>query len=88
MTSDVVSCDVPLLLSRESLERAKAVIDFQKGELLFLGKVIPAIITKSGHYCLPLTRELSLENNKHSSTIYLISSYMKIYHLMTWIEKY
>ena len=68
MTTDVVACDVPLLLSRESLERANAVIDFQKGELLFLGKTVPAIITSSGHYCLPLTRELNI-NDKHTNDI-------------------
>ena len=68
LTSDVVSCDVPLLLSRESLERANAVIDFQKGELLFLGKVIPVVITRSGHYCLPLTRDMSMDN-KHTNNI-------------------
>ena len=68
LVSDIVLCDVPLLLSRESLERAGAIIDFQRGEFLFLGKVIPAVITKSGHYCLPLTRELSLQN-RHTSNV-------------------
>ena len=68
LNSDIVNCDVPLLLSRESLERAGAVINFQRGELLFLGKIIPAVITKSGHYCLPLTRDLSL-SNKHTSNV-------------------
>ena len=49
LTTDVVSCDVPLLLSRESMEKANAIIDFQKAELTFLGHCIPVTITDSGH---------------------------------------
>ena len=68
LTTDVVSCDVPLLLSRESLEKANAIIDFQKAEVTILGHCIPAVITNSGHYCLPLTRDLSM-SSKHTQTV-------------------
>ena len=60
LTTDVVNCDVPLLLSRESLEKANAIIDFQKAEVTFLNHCIPVIITNSGHYCLPLTRNFAI----------------------------
>ena len=68
LSTDVVSCDVPLLLSRESLEKANAIINFQSCEVTFLDHQIPVIISKSGHYCLPLTRDLSL-SNKHTQNI-------------------
>ena len=68
LTTDVVNCDVPLLLSRESLEKANAIIDFQKAEVTFLNHCIPVIITNSGHYCLPLTRNFAI-SNKYTQTI-------------------
>ena len=68
LSTDVVSCDVPLLLSRESLEKANAIINFQSGEVTFLDQQIPVIVTRSGHYCLPLTRDLAL-TNKHTQNI-------------------
>ena len=68
LSTDVVSCDVPLLLSRESLEKANAIINFQSGEVMFLGQQIRVVVTRSGHYCLPLTRDLAI-TNKHTQTV-------------------
>ena len=65
LSSDVVTCDVPLLLSRESLERADAEIYFGKGEVLFLGKMITVVTTLFGHYCLPLTSNFNTNNKTH-----------------------
>ena len=53
MTS-VVETDVPLLLSRESLKRASAEIDFKQDQIRILGDVVHVVISKTGHLCIPL----------------------------------
>ena len=53
MTS-VVETDVPLLISRESLKRASAEIDFKQDQIRILGDVVDVVISKTGHLCVPL----------------------------------
>ena len=50
----VVSCDLPLLLSKPSLKKAGAVIDFTKDTMRFNGEQIKLLECKSGHYYVPL----------------------------------
>ena len=52
--ANVVSCDLPLLLSKPSLKKAGAVIDFTKDTMRFNGEQIKLLECKSGHYCVPL----------------------------------
>ena len=54
LISSVVECDVPLLLSRVSLKRADATIDFKSDELWIAGDKIEVKESKSGHLCVPL----------------------------------
>ena len=54
--ADVVDIDLPLLLSKESLKRAEAIIDLTKDEAVFFGKTIKLEQTSSGHYCVDLCR--------------------------------
>ena len=51
---EVVNCDVPLLLSKDSLKRAQATLDFHKDKIHFLGENVPLFISQSGHYCIKL----------------------------------
>ena len=55
---DVVSQHIPLLFSKSSLAKAKAVINFEKSEINILGQNIPLRETTSGHLLLGLKREL------------------------------
>ena len=58
ITSDVVECGIPLLLSRKTLKTLKMVLDFENDTMISKGKkdgAIPLVNTKSGHYALPLT---------------------------------
>ena len=50
----VVDCDVPLLLSRESLKRAEAHIDFKLDKVVLFGEQTDVVISSTGHLCLPL----------------------------------
>ena len=58
ITTDVVECGIPLLLSRKTLKTLKMVLDFENDTMMSKGKkdgAIPLVNTKSGHYALPLT---------------------------------
>ena len=53
---DVVDICIPLLISRETLERASARIDVGGNTITFLGTELPLINSSSGHLCLPIGR--------------------------------
>ena len=58
---DVVSVDIPLLFSKSSLSKAKAVMDFNNNLITILGQDIPMLETTSGHCILSLKRPLDLQ---------------------------
>ncbi len=66
---DIIGCNVPLLLSRETLQRAKAKLDIGAAEITFLGVTIPLLITSTGHLCLPLNRSLDVQNDESEKLI-------------------
>ena len=53
---DVVECDIPLLMSKETMEGMKMKIDFATGMANVLGQDIKLVLTRSGHYCIPLSQ--------------------------------
>ena len=59
---EVISCTIPLLLSRETLERAEARIDIADGSIEFLGNTVPMITSTNGHICLKIGRSLDNSN--------------------------
>jgi len=59
---DVVTCDIPLLLSHGTWKRAKAKIDIDSATIQFLGSTISLITSSSGHLCLPISRSLDISN--------------------------
>ena len=61
---EVVDCDIPLLLSRETLHRANARIDIANDSIQILGESVPMITTTSGHICLRIGRSLDMDNSE------------------------
>ena len=61
--TDIVSNKVPLLLLRESMERANMHLNFQDDIVSALGQTIDLIVTKSGHYAVPLTLPCQILNS-------------------------
>ena len=59
---DVVSCTIPLLLSRDSLQRANAQIDIGNATITFMGATVPMVTTNSGHLCLDIGRSHDVSN--------------------------
>ena len=54
--TDVISNDVPLLLSKDAMKRANTVIKFQSDEVSMFGKNINLKFTTSGHYAIPISK--------------------------------
>ena len=55
---DIIDADIPLLFSKSSLAKAKAVINFDNNEIDILGQRIQLKETSSGHFLLPLNRPM------------------------------
>ena len=64
LRTNVVDCDVPLLLSRESLKRANAEIDFRTDSVSLLGEKVEVKVSKSGHLCVSLEPRRGTHNVK------------------------
>ena len=55
ITVDVVSCNIPLLLSSRSMKNAQMVWDFRKDAIEIYGETIWLKKTSPGHFVLPLS---------------------------------
>ena len=77
--TDAVDCEIPLLLSKDSLKKANSYLDFVNDVLVMNGTKIKLQHTSNGHYCIPLTpKEIVIdtkythgENNHCPATVYL-----------------
>jgi transposase InsO family protein len=59
---DVIAYDLPLLLSRATMKRAKAHLNTEEDEITMLGETIKLINTSTGHYAIPLCAKRSFIN--------------------------
>lgn len=70
---DVIEKDIPLLLSRPSMEQINTTIDLKNQQVTMLDQKIPIFTSKSGHYCVPLTdkkRVISQTEPTHTTFIF------------------
>ena len=71
MKVDVVSEDIPLLLSKRSMQMAGVILDTLNNKVTMLGEVIPLVNTSTDHYAIPIHKnKYVLETN---SKIVLLS---------------
>ena len=54
ITTDVIDYEIPLLLSKEAMKKAKTKIDFSQDKVHIFGQSVDVNVTTSGHYCLAL----------------------------------
>lgn len=54
ITTDVVECDIPLLLSRYSMKRAEMIMNFITDQVKVKGTVVDLLTSTSGHYLMPV----------------------------------
>ena len=55
--TDVVSSDIPLLLSKTAMKKAHMKLDLVNDTAEILGKNVSLNCTSSGHYCVPISQE-------------------------------
>ena len=60
INTDVVTKDLPLLLSKSFMKRASMVLDFQNDRAVALGETVHLATTGCGHYTIPLTKTKQL----------------------------
>ena len=53
--TDVIKCEIPLLLSKACLKAAQSQLDFVNDQITMLGRKIDLQCTSNGHYCIPLS---------------------------------
>ena len=58
---DIVDADIPLLLSKSAMKKAKVNLNFDSDTIDILGKRIKLMTTSTGHYYVPITKAVSLD---------------------------
>ena len=65
VNTDIVSADIPMLLSKESMKRASTRMDFKNDTVQMFGKQQKLHVATTGHYFLPITKILPKEGNSY-----------------------
>ena len=55
LNTDAVPNDIPLLLSKKSIETANMTLDFKNDNAILFGEPELLIVTRSGHYPIPIS---------------------------------
>ena len=69
--SCIVNNEIPLLLSKDSMKKARVVLDFTNDTARLLDDTVHLICTSSGHYCIPLTNMILNEKAQIKISIVL-----------------
>ena len=67
--TDVTENNIPVLLSKSSMKKAKMTLDFQNDIANAFGEKIPLITTSSGHYAIVITKVKQIITKKLSNII-------------------
>ena len=54
LNADIVASDILLLLSRKSMKKANMALDFKDDHAIIFDQSIQLLVTKSGHYAIPI----------------------------------
>ena len=52
LTTEVIRDDIPLLLSKSTMKKAKTYINFSKDEVITFDEKVPVKFSTSEHYCI------------------------------------
>ncbi|CAC5407522.1 unnamed protein product [Mytilus coruscus] len=61
--TEVVDCEIPLLLSKDSLKRAQTVLDLHNDKVTMFGKPVDVHFTSNGHYCINIKERRNGQKN-------------------------
>ena len=54
LNTDIEASDIPLLLPRKSMKKANITLDYKNDHAVIFDQSIQLIVTKSGHYAIPI----------------------------------
>ena len=54
ITTDVVNSDLPLLLGKPSMKKARVILDLENDKASMFGNDVDLHCTSAGHYCIPI----------------------------------
>ena len=67
MYVDIIPSNIPLLLSKESMKRANMKLNFENDTITAFGQPINLIVTKSGHYAIPIPNSKRILNDLNTT---------------------
>ena len=67
MHVDIVPNNIPLLLPKELMKRANMKLNFENDTIRAFGQPINLIVTKIGHYVIPITNNKRILNDLNST---------------------
>ena len=70
LEGDLTDCDLPLLLSKESMKKAGTQKNFKNDKVTMLGQKSKLKLTSSGHYAIPLMGHYSEWDSQKASKLY------------------
>ena len=74
LETEIVPSDIPLLLSKETMKRAKAKMCYEKDKIELFGEEQDMLCTTSGHYAVPIGKSsIKVPSEEMKSTIVLFS---------------
>ena len=74
VTTDVMEYDIPLLLSKEAMKKAKTQTDFQEDKINIFDQKVKIYFTSTGHYCIKLKSKLSDQNVCKTNAVFLCNN--------------
>ena len=72
--TEVVDADIPLLLSKESLQKAGTVLDLKNDTAEMFGKPIQLDLTSSGHYCINILDDDSSDDKDREDIALMVTN--------------
>ena len=74
ITADVLETNIPLLISKSAMKKAKTVIKFETDEVIMFNRKIRLRFTPTGHYCITLNKKASIAYYEDEQTkVYFVN---------------
>ena len=77
ITTDIVDCVLPLLLSKAAMKKAEVKLDFVNDKVDILGSNVDLLFTSSGHYIIPLN--VPKKEDINMAEIWQLVTFLKCY---------
>ena len=86
--TDIVDCEIPLLLSKASMKAANTKLDFASDTVNMYGADVMLNLTSNGHYCIPIsTKHVALNKGSEAENGNFANIHLTIHNLDEKSEK-